>query len=126
MLGRQEALDERKAQRESPTEPTAEWVLGPEAGLDRSALHRGHLGELQVLVRYWNGGWMAHAARCPHALGPLDETSPAEDGTIACPWHGYRFDLATGQEQAKRCGALATYPCTITSNGNLVVALPQP
>lgn len=35
-------------------------------------------------------------ARCSHRGGPLDEGSVA-DGCIECPWHGARFDLATGQ-----------------------------
>lgn len=44
---------------------------------------------------------------CPHLLGPLPE-SPAPDGTLTCPWHGYRFDLATGA-----CLAPATAQCRL-------------
>jgi nitrite reductase/ring-hydroxylating ferredoxin subunit len=38
---------------------------------------------------------VAHGARCPHWLGPLED-APLEDGCIRCPWHGYRFDPRTG------------------------------
>jgi hypothetical protein len=31
--------------------------------------------------------------RCPHRGGPLVEC----DGVLQCPWHGYRYDKATGQ-----------------------------
>ena len=32
---------------------------------------------------------------CAHAGGPLSE-GDVVDGAIECPWHGSRFDLATG------------------------------
>ena len=38
----------------------------------------------------------AYALTCPHALGPLDD-EPIVAGQITCPWHGYRFDVRTGQ-----------------------------
>ena len=34
--------------------------------------------------------------RCTHRGGPLHEGDVA-DGCITCPWHGSRFDLATGE-----------------------------
>ncbi len=48
-----------------------------------------------VLVRQ---GERVHAmgARCSHAGGPLDQ-GWVLDGTLVCPWHGSRYDLATGQ-----------------------------
>lgn len=42
-------------------------------------------GETATVARY-----------CPHLGLPLD-AEPDGDGTITCPWHGYRFDIATGQ-----------------------------
>ena len=35
---------------------------------------------------------------CPHEGGPLGEGS-IEEGRVVCPWHGYAFDLQTGDEQ---------------------------
>lgn len=32
---------------------------------------------------------------CPHQALPLD-AEPDEAGILTCPWHGYRFDVATG------------------------------
>lgn len=49
-------------------------------------------GRAYVVVR-GPAGLLAHVARCPHQLGPL---VPAVAGVTACPWHGYRFDIATG------------------------------
>ena len=42
-----------------------------------------------------DGELVAHAAVCPHWLGPLDAAS-LEDGALRCPWHGYRFDVRSG------------------------------
>ena len=119
MRGRQEALDERKALRGS--EPGNSTDLGLETALDRTVVHNAQLGNRRVAVRYNGQAWFAHAARCPHALGPLDTVVPGVDGRITCPWHGYRFDLSTGAEDQGRCGALALYRCAISPDGRLEV-----
>lgn len=43
-----------------------------------------------------DGECYAIAAVCPHLGGPLDAAQVA-DGCIVCPWHGYRFDVRTGE-----------------------------
>ena len=40
--------------------------------------------------------WVVYPAQCPHQLGPLDK-SPILNGTVRCPWHGYVFDVRTGE-----------------------------
>ena len=40
--------------------------------------------------------WWPTRRVCPHWLGPLED-APAADGSVRCPWHGYRFDLASGR-----------------------------
>jgi nitrite reductase/ring-hydroxylating ferredoxin subunit len=119
MRGRQEALDERKALRGSKAEKITD--LGPEAALDRTVVHTAQLGNRRIAVRYQGNAWIAHAARCPHALGPLDTVEPDMTGHITCPWHGYRFDLLTGAEEEERCGALALYRCAISPDRRLEV-----
>lgn len=37
----------------------------------------------------------AHSTICPHLLGPLTD-SQAKNGRLTCPWHGYEFDIASG------------------------------
>ena len=42
-----------------------------------------------------DGRTVAIPRYCPHQGLPLD-SEPDEAGIITCPWHGYRFDVATG------------------------------
>jgi nitrite reductase/ring-hydroxylating ferredoxin subunit len=41
------------------------------------------------------GGPIAVQSFCPHLLGPLFQGTVFA-GEVTCPWHGWRFDLATG------------------------------
>ena len=43
-----------------------------------------------------NGTFLAVDNTCPHAGGPLGEGSMDED-VLECPWHGWRFNVRTGQ-----------------------------
>ena len=47
------------------------------------------------------GNWRALRDECPHRLAPLSEGRVAEDGTLQCSYHGWRFD---------GCGACADVP----------------
>jgi len=40
----------------------------------------------------------AIAAICAHAGGPLDEGT-LEGDVVRCPWHGSRFEVATGRRR---------------------------
>jgi nitrite reductase/ring-hydroxylating ferredoxin subunit len=42
------------------------------------------------------GRWVVYPAQCPHQLGPLDEL-PLDEGRVQCPWHGFTFDVVTGE-----------------------------
>jgi nitrite reductase (NADH) small subunit len=37
---------------------------------------------------------------CPHEEGPLGEGT-LEGGRVVCPWHGYAFDLRTGEAEGE-------------------------
>jgi nitrite reductase/ring-hydroxylating ferredoxin subunit len=79
-------------------------------------------GERWRLVEI-EGALYAHATRCPHALGPLDE-APLEAGTITCPWHGWRFDVTTGKAQDARRARLPEAPRIHVDEASNVTATP--
>ena len=49
-----------------------------------------------VAVFYADGDYFAVENTCPHQGGPLGE-GKVEDGCVYCPWHGWQFDLASGE-----------------------------
>jgi nitrite reductase/ring-hydroxylating ferredoxin subunit len=59
------------------------------------------LGGRRFRVVSVDGRLFAHDTRCPHLGGPLNEGT-LEGCELVCPWHGYRFDLATGRSSDGR------------------------
>jgi nitrite reductase/ring-hydroxylating ferredoxin subunit len=84
--------------------------LGPLAELRRRLpLLVEYDGEPFRIVEGEDGSLLAHATICPHWLGPLDEAAP-QNGILRCPWHGYRFDMRTGESADGRGYRLAPAP----------------
>jgi len=79
-------------------------------------------GRRIVLVRAGDAVY-ALADACAHKGGPLSEGKLS--GTrLACPWHGWHYDVKTGQCVFPGRGAsVATYPVSIT-DGEISVELP--
>jgi nitrite reductase/ring-hydroxylating ferredoxin subunit len=108
MMMRREEITARAARR-SPGSGAA-VSLGPLIELQRRLpLLVEFDGEPFRIVEGENGGFLAHATICPHWLGPLDEVVP-QNGILRCPWHGYRFDMRTGQSVDGRGYRLAPAP----------------
>jgi nitrite reductase/ring-hydroxylating ferredoxin subunit len=69
------------------------------------------------LVREHEGRLVAHAAACPHWGAPLADAR-IEGSALVCPWHGYRFDLATGRGPAsQRCRMPARAEVRVSERG---------
>ena len=75
-----------------------------------------------VLMCEHLGEYYAHSAFCTHLLYPLD-WAPVCRGAIECSWHGFTYDVVTGEnvvpglicptgdpELSKDVAALATFP----------------
>jgi nitrite reductase/ring-hydroxylating ferredoxin subunit len=68
------------------------------SGLRRDAANVRDLGEgVEVVVVPTREGLHVFREICPHMGGPLGEATVCKDGTLECPWHGYRFSLETGR-----------------------------
>jgi nitrite reductase/ring-hydroxylating ferredoxin subunit len=107
MMRREEMMTRASAERRRSEKPVP---LGPSAGLRRRLpLLVEYEGEPFRIVECENGTLLAHATICPHWLGPLDEAAP-QNGILRCPWHGYRFDMRTGESADGRGYRLAPAP----------------
>lgn len=66
-----------------------------------------------------DGVFIAHSTACPHWLGPLGDAAIV-DGCVTCPWHGYRFDVATGRSADGRSLRLAPAPRIAVEDGRVI------
>ncbi|MCR9145056.1 MAG: Rieske (2Fe-2S) protein [bacterium] len=129
MSERQTALDRRKqtpqssagGSEKSERRDTDERVpVGALADLEAGAGARVVVfGGRRYAVNRFRDEWIAYAADCPHQFGPLDQATIDDDGTIACPWHGYRFDVRSGASHDQKCPALPASPKIQIENGQL-------
>ena len=64
-------------------------------------------GEEVAVFRQRDGRIFATHNRCPHRQGPLSE-GVIGNGSVLCPLHAHKFDLATGKGVEHEC--VKTYP----------------
>ncbi len=103
MMQRRQALVDGVAERAPRPGTSGELALGPLAELRASLPRVVCVGENRFRIAESAERLVAHAIVCPHLGGPL-ESGAIEDGSVVCPWHGYRFDCATGRGPAgQRC-----------------------
>jgi len=99
-----EALDTLGAPGDAAVRRTAEQIAGEEDWTRVATAEELPLGGAtavyfrgdQVALFNVDGRVYALGNRCSHANGPLSEGA-VEDGCVTCPYHGSRFDLATGE-----------------------------
>ncbi|HWG75085.1 MAG TPA: Rieske (2Fe-2S) protein [Acidimicrobiales bacterium] len=67
------------------------------------------------------GGVYAVENLCGHIGSPIDDGA-VTDGCVTCPWHGWTYDLATGEQliTVGRRAGLRTYPALIEGDHVLV------
>ena len=54
------------------------------------------LNNRQMALFKLQGAFCAIQNNCPHRGGPLGE-GEVENGQVTCPWHGWTFDLKSGE-----------------------------
>jgi nitrite reductase/ring-hydroxylating ferredoxin subunit len=69
----------------------------PRAELERGDLVRLEWPPFHVLVSWVQGTPFAIEDSCNHAGASLSEGSRVRERCVACPMHGYVFDLSTGE-----------------------------
>ncbi len=72
-----------------------------------------------VAVFNVHGTFYALDNTCPHRGGPLGE-GYLEEKVVTCPWHGWRFDVATGACSANPATQVLQYPLKVAGTDILV------
>ena len=54
----------------------------------------------------------ALAGHCAHMGGPLGEGA-LEGCVLSCPWHGWQYDVRTGENEFDRAIRVETYPVRV-------------
>ncbi|MDP6446369.1 MAG: Rieske 2Fe-2S domain-containing protein [Pirellulaceae bacterium] len=58
------------------------------------------------------GDYFALDGVCPHQGGPLGK-GVLTGCLVTCPWHGWQFDVATGQHQASQSVVHTSFPVRV-------------
>ena len=120
MVARERACAGARARRDRPPGAPPDEDLGTVAEVRARLPLRVEFGGAPFRVVAVDGTLLAHAATCPHWLGPLGD-APLDDGCVRCPWHGYRFDVRTGASADGRRLRLATPPRVMVEDGRVVL-----
>jgi nitrite reductase/ring-hydroxylating ferredoxin subunit len=79
------------------------------------------VGEQEIALARIGDEFYATQGHCIHLQGPLCE-GRLEDHVLSCPWHGWQYDVRTGENEVDRAIRLETYPVRV-EDGEVKVAV---
>lgn len=75
------------------------------------------IGGTRICLARHSGKFYAVQDACSHNGESLSKGKVNFAGEIVCPWHHYRFDLASGKACDSSCRELQTYPVKVDASG---------
>ena len=78
-------------------------------------------GELELALFHCDRGFYATQSECLHLKGPLGH-GRLEGCVLSCPWHGWQYDVRTGENEFDRALKLQTYE-VVVENGDVKIAV---
>jgi len=104
-------------------EPPQRWVrIGTPESLTFDPGHCATVEGREIAIFEADGKYFALDNSCPHEGGALAE-GDIEDGEVLCPWHGWRYQLTTGECMTVPEDRVACYSVRVV-DGHLEVAVP--
>ena len=82
------------------------------------------LGDHVIALFNVEGEFFALDGICPHQGGPLGKGT-LRGCVVTCPWHGWQFNVRTGQHQASAALSHPSFP-TKVDGSEIMVQLPDP
>jgi nitrite reductase (NADH) small subunit len=78
-------------------------------------------GEREIALAHVDGRFYATQNDYGHLKGPLGEGS-FDGAVLTCPWHGWQYDVRTGENEFDRAIPLATFEVAV-ADGEVKVAV---
>jgi nitrite reductase/ring-hydroxylating ferredoxin subunit len=78
-------------------------------------------GDQEIALARVGDEFYATKPKCLHLQGPLGE-GRLEDHVLTCPWHGWQYDVRTGENEFDHAIALETYDVRV-EDGEVKVAV---
>jgi nitrite reductase/ring-hydroxylating ferredoxin subunit len=78
-------------------------------------------GDHELALYNVDGEFYATQGQCLHLKGPLGD-GELEDAVITCPWHGWQYDVRTGENEFDRAIGLETFE-VVVEDGDVKVVL---
>lgn len=101
-----------------------EIEVAPVAELEAGAVRVVATEDREVAVFATGAGLYALDNACAHKGGPLAQGWVA-DGVVTCPWHWWRYELATGRRRGSESIGVPSYPVWVRE-GLVIVEVPDP
>jgi len=89
--------------------------------IDPGTLACVRVGEEELALAQIDGEFYAVQGHCLHLQGPLCE-GRLDGHVLSCPWHGWQYDVRTGENEFDRAIKLETYDVQV-EDGEVRVAL---
>ena len=80
-----------------------------------------HAGDQPLALARVGDEFYAVQGRCCHMQGPLGE-GRLEENVLSCPWHGWQYDVRSGENEFDRAIRLETFD-VVVEDGDVKVAL---
>ena len=78
-------------------------------------------GDHDLALYNVDGEFYATQGQCLHLKGPLGD-GELEGAVITCPWHGWQYDVRTGENEFDRAIQLETFE-VVVEDGDVKVVL---
>lgn len=100
-------------------------VADPETGLSLGVFNiGGEFFAIKNVCPHMGAPLCQGRVHATHRPGEVFEFRPDLAGRVLrCPWHGWEFDIVTGKGLYDASSRVATYPCEVTPEGEIVVHL---
>ena len=95
--------------------------LGPVENIPVGEGREYQIGHEEIAIfRARNNKIYAIQAKCPHRNGFLSD-GMIGNGILVCPFHSYKFELASGKPLGNDCESLQTYRVEISDAGHILL-----